>query len=461
MFEKKIYIRRRNLLKKRLGSGLVLFLGNGESPMNYRANVYPFRQDSSFLYFFGLDSPELAAVIDIDENREILFGNDVGIEDIIWVGPQPKLKDRAAQVGVKETLAFGKLDDIVKAALEKRRPVHFLPPYRADISEKIGELTGAPAREVRSKSSEDLIKAVVEQRSVKSDQEIGEIEEALEITYPMYMAAMEMARAGRFEREVTGAMEGIMRSLGGAFAFPPIVTINGHIFHNTFSGNALKKGRMLVADCGAESSLHYACDITRSIPVGGRFNRRQRDIYEIVLEAQLTAIAAMKPGIRFRDIHLKAARTIAGGLKDLGLMKGDLDAAVEKGAHALFFPHGLGHQLGLDVHDMENLGETHVGYDANIKRSEQFGLAYLRMARELRPGHVMTVEPGVYFIPALVDEWRKNKKHTDFINYDKVETFLDFGGIRIEDDVLVVDKGRRVLGRPIPKTVEAVENAAS
>jgi len=461
MFEKKTYVQRRNLLKKRLGSGLILFLGNRESPMNYRANVYPFRQDSSFLYFFGLDSPELAAVIDVDENREILFGDDVGIEDIIWTGPQPQMKDRASGVGVMEALPLGKLDQVVKAALEKGRPVHFLPPYRADISERIGELAGVLAREVQSKSSEDLIRAVVEQRSVKSNEEVNEIEEALRITYPMYIAAMKMARPGRFEWQVAATMEAVMRSLGGAFAFPPIVTINGHIFHNTFSGNALKKGRMLVADCGAESSLHYACDITRSIPVGGRFNRRQRDIYEIVLETQITAIASMKPGIRFRDIHLKAARTIAGGLKDLGLMKGDMDAAVEKGAHALFFPHGLGHQLGLDVHDMEGLGEKHVGYNANIKRSEQFGLAYLRMAKELQPGHILTVEPGIYFIPALFDQWRKNRKHIDFIDYDKVENFLDFGGIRIEDNVLVTGKSRRVLGRPIPKTVEDVEKTAS
>lgn len=461
MFEKKTYVQRRNRLKNCVGSGLIFFLGNKESPMNYRANVYPFRQDSSFLYFFGLDTPELAAAIDVDENREILFGDDVGIEDIIWTGPQPKMKDRAAEVGVMETLALGKLDGVVKAALKKGRRVHFLPPYRADISGRIGELIGMPACKVQFKSSEDLIRAVVDERSVKSDEEINEIEKALGMTYPMYIAAMKTAKPGRFEWQVTSTMETVMRSLGGAFAFPPIVTINGHIFHNTFSGNVLNKGRMLVADCGAESSLHYACDITRSIPVGGKFTRRQRDIYEIVLRAQLTAIAAMRPGIRFRDVHLKAARTIAGGLKDLKLMKGNLDAAVEKGAHALFFPHGLGHQLGLDVHDMESLGEAHVGYDAKIKRSKQFGLAYLRMARELRPGHVMTVEPGVYFIPALFDQWRKRRKHMDFINYDKVETFLDFGGIRIEDNVLVVGKGRRVLGRPIPKTIEDIEKTAS
>ena len=460
MFDKEIYLQRRRLLGKQVGSGIILFLGNHESPMNYPANTYPFRQDSSFLYFFGLDSPGLAAVIDIDQGVTTIFGDDVGLEDIIWMGPQPRLKDRAAAVGVRKTLPSNALRQAIKAALNKKREVHFLPPYRADIAEKIHELTGISVRAVRARASLDLVQAVVRQREIKSREEIAEIEKALEITQAMYLTAMRLARSGRTETFVLGGMEGVMRSLGGAWAFPPIVTINGHIFHNQFAGNILSRGRILVVDAGSESGLHYACDITRSIPVGGKFGPRQKDIYEVVLGGQKTAIGAMKPGVRYKDVHLRTARVMAEGLKSLGLMKGDMGAAVESGAHALFFPHGLGHMLGLDVHDMENLGETHVGYGGKIERSRQFGLAYLRMARELRPGHILTVEPGIYFIPALIDDWEAKKKFPEFINYRRVHKYRDFGGVRIEDDVLVTAKGRHILGPLIPKEPADIEKAA-
>jgi len=461
VFGKRTYVRRRNLLKKQVGSGLVLFPGNAESPMNYKANAYPFRQDSSFLYFFGLDGAGLAGIIDLDADRECLFGDDVGLEDIIWTGPQPPLAERAAQVGVRETAPSSKLSEFLSAALAKKRKVHYLPPYRADVTAAIGALTGVPFGKVKDGASIDLIRAVVAQRAVKSAEEIAEIETAVSIIRPAYLAAMHMARPGRGETYVLGAMEGVMRSLGGSWAFPPIVTINGHIFHNLGASSILARGRMLVADTGAESPLHYACDITRTIPVGGRFNRRQRDIYEAVLFGQMTALRAIRPGVRFRDIHLAVAAALVSRLKDLKLMKGDGDAAVAQGAHALFFPHGLGHMLGLDVHDMEGLGETHVGYDGAVRRSEQFGLAYLRMARELRPGHVLTVEPGIYFIPALIDDWRAKGKFVDFIDYDRVDRYRGFGGVRIEDDIVVTDRGCRVLGPPIPKTVADVEEASA
>ncbi len=461
MFEKSTYVRRRRLLKKQVGSGLVLFPGNADSPMNYPANAYPFRQDSSFLYFFGLDGPGLAGLIDIDADRDILFGDDVGLEDIIWTGPQRPLADRAAEVGVGETASSSKLGEFFKVAPAKKRIVHYLPPYRADITAAIAALMGVPFGKVKDGASVDLIRAVVAQRSVKSAEEIGEVETAISIAQPAYLAAMHMARPGRGETYVLGAMEGVMRSLGGSWAFSPIVTVNGHVFHNLGAKNVLARGQMLVADTGVESQLHYACDITRTIPVGGRFNRRQRDIYEAVLFGQMTAIRAIRPGVRYRDIHLAAAAAMVSRLKDLKLMKGDAAAAVAQGAHALFFPHGLGHMLGLDVHDMECLGETHVGYDVSVRRSEQFGLAYLRMARKLRPGHVLTVEPGIYFIPALIDDWRARCKFVEFIDYDRVERFRDFGGVRIEDDVLVTDRGCRVLGPPIPKTVAEVEEASA
>ena len=459
MFKAETYIQRRALLKKAVKSGLLIFLANEESPMNYPANTLHYRQDSSFLYFFGLASPGLAAIVDVDENRDVLFGDDIGIEDIIWMGHLPKMKDRALEVGVRNTAPRSAFGDAVRKALAAGRPVHYLPPYRADSAQALSDLLGVPVKDLKSKASLELIKAVVDQRLFKSREEVREMETALAVTREMYLAAMKLAKPGRYEREVSGAMEGIALSRGMRLAFPPIVTINGQTLHNHYHGNMLVKGRLLVVDTGAESALSYACDITRTIPVGGRFNRRQKDVYEIVLAGQETAIRAMKPGVMFKDIHLATARVMASGLKDLGLLKGDVDAAVAAGAHALFFPHGLGHNMGLDVHDMEDLGENNVGYDKTVERSGQFGLAYLRMAKELRPGHVMTVEPGLYFIPALVEKWRKEKKFREFIAYDEVEKFLDFGGARIEDNVLITEKGHKVLGPPIPKTVADIEKA--
>jgi Xaa-Pro aminopeptidase len=459
MFRAETYVHRRALLRKSVGSGLLLFLSNEESPMNYPANTYHYRQDSSFLYFFGLASPGLAAVIDADEGKDVLFGDDIGIEDIIWMGNLPKLKDRSLAVGVRHTAPRAGFAETVGKALAAGRPVHYLPPYRADNAVALSELLGIPVKELKAKASAAFIKASVDQRILKSKEEVREIESAVATSQAMYLAAMKLAKPGRYEYEVSGAMEGIALSRGMHLAFPPIVTINGQTLHMHDHGNVLVKGRLLVMDCGAESTTSYASDITRTVPVGGRFNRRQKDVYEIVLAGQETAIKAMKPGINFKDIHLQTARVMASGLKGLGLMKGDTGEAVAAGAHALFFPHGLGHNLGLDVHDMEDYGENNVGYGEKVERSSQFGLAYLRMARELKPGHVMTVEPGLYFIPALFALWRKEKKHRDFIVYDAVEKFLDFGGARIEDDVLVTEKGRRILGPPIPKTVADVEKA--
>ncbi len=459
MFKPEIYIERRKLLKKQVKSGLLTFFGNEESPMNYPANTYPFRQDSSFLYFFGLDTPGLAAVIDVDENKEILFGDDIDIEDIIWMGFLPTIKERARLVGIKRTAPRSEFEDYVKSARKSGRTIHYLPPYRPDTAKAISALLGIPAKKVKAQSSVKFIKAVVQQRSVKSKEEVRQIEAALDVTHDMFLRGMGLTKAGFMEQEIAGVMEGIALSQGCRTAFPPIVTINGQILHNHDHGNLLSRGRLLVVDMGAETPLHYASDITRTIPVGGKFNMRQKAIYEIVLEGQETAIRSIKPGITFREIHLKTARTMASRLKEIGLMKGDSEEAVDKGAHALFFPHGLGHHMGLDVHDMEDLGENHVGYDESVKRSDQFGLAYLRMAKKLEPGYVLTVEPGIYFIPALIEKWKKEKKHLEFINYDKVEKYLDFGGVRIEDDVLVTGKGRRILGKPVPKTVADIEKA--
>lgn len=458
MFNSDIYVQRRNSLKEQVESGLILFLGNEESPMNYPGNPYHFRQDSTFLYFFGLDFPSLAGVIDVDGDKEIVFGNDVSIEDIIWMGFQPSLKERASQAGIMETAPLDKLDETVKNAVQQGKKIHCLPPYRPETEVKISQLLGLNLDVIKDSVSEKLIKAVVKQRLVKIKEEIDEIEKAHDVTYEMHTTAMKMAKPGVYEREIAGEIEGIALSSGGGLAFPIILTINGQILHNHYHGNVLKEGRLLVNDSGAESSLHYSADITRTIPVGGKFTQKQKGIYEIVLNAQETAIQLIKPGIKYRDVHIEASRVIATGLKDLGLMKGETDEAVREGAHALFFPHGLGHVMGLDVHDMENLGENFVGYDENMERSDQFGLAYLRFARELQPGFVMTAEPGIYFIPALIDKWKREKKCLDFIDYEKLEEYRDFGGIRLEDNVLVTEDGHRVLGKSIPKKVKDVED---
>lgn len=461
MFKPETYQQRRKKLKSLVKKGLCLFPGNVDSPMNYKANAYPFRQDSTFLYFFGLDSPGLAAVVDIDEGQDIIFGDDVTLEDIIWVGPQPKMKDRAAAVGVRQVKPYSDLQDYLQKARSQGRMIHFLPPYRAETSLQLAGWLGLSPDEIKAGASLELIRAVVALRSVKSPEEIKEIEKALCVTREMYLAAIPRVKPGAREQEVLAFMDMVLRANGLTFAFPPIITINGQIFHKTSYGDVLKKGRMMVMDAGAESARHYACDITRSVPVGGKFNQRQRDIYSIVLRGQEEAIKAIGPGVKYRQVHLRAARVMAEALKDLGLMKGNLDEAVDRGAHALFFPHGLGHMLGLDVHDMENLGENHVGYDQTVKRSEQFGLGYLRLARTLEPGFVLTVEPGIYFIPALVATWKKEKKHLEFINYAAVEKYLDFGGIRIEDDVLVTEDGCRVLGPRIPKKIKDIESQFS
>ena len=461
MFNAKIYCQRRDRLKEQIESGVVLLLGNEESPMNYLGNPYHFRQDSSFLYFFGLDSPGLAAVIDVEEKKDLIFGNDVTLEDIIWMGSQPLLKERALKVGVKETASLDKLQETLRQAIKKGRKIHFLPPYRTDAAHKIEQLLGIRHDLAKSYVSESLIRAVVEQRLVKMDDEIEQMERAHSVTYDMYDVAMRMAKPGVYEREIAGRMEGVALSAGCTLAFPTILTIDGQILHNHYHGNELKEGRLVVADSGAESPLHYGADITRTFPVGGKFTQSQKEVYEIVLKAQETAIQAIKPGVSYRDIHIQAAEIMLSGLKDLGLAKGDVKEGVKDGAHALFFPHGLGHMIGLDIHDMENLGEDYVGYDEKSSRSDQFGLAYLRFARKLKCNYVLTVEPGIYFIPALIDKWKKEKKSEQFINYKRVEEYRDFGGIRIEDNVVVTKNGYRILGESIPKTVKEVEEVTA
>ncbi len=457
MFKKEIYTNRRNKLKKELGSGIALFLGNVDAAFNYPANQYHFRQDSHFLYFFGLDHPGFAGVMDVDNDKDYIFGNDFDIDDIIWMGEQPKVADMATEAGITNTAPYGDLAGFIKSAMDKGQNIHFLPTYRGETVIELTALLGIPNAEVKAAASVDLIKAVVKLKEIKDEFEIADIEKAVDIAYKMHTTSMRMAMPGVVEQKIAGTIEGISLALGGPVSFPIILSMDGQTLHNHYHGNILKEGRMMVTDAGAETQLCYSSDITRTVPVGGKFNERQAEIYQVVLDANMAAIEAIKPGIKYREIHFLAARTIIEGLKKAGLMKGDTDAALKAEAHTLFMPHGLGHMMGMDVHDMEGLGEDYVGYDENTKRATTFGTAYLRLGKELKPGYVLTVEPGIYFIPALIDQFRNEGKFMDFINYDKVETYKDFGGIRIEDDILVTETGYRVLGKHIPKTIEEVE----
>ena len=458
MFKKDVYVERRNKLKNKLKGGLVLFLGNNESAFNYTDNAYHFRQDSSFLYFFGLDLPNLTGLIDLDSGKEYLFGNDFSIDDIIWMGPQPIIKELAGDIGVKNTEPSAQLENYLRNAKNQNRNIHVLPFYRGDAIIQFSNLLEINQTEAEDYVSIELIKSVVDLRSIKDQYEIEELIKASAIGYKMHTTAMKMAKPGVYEQEIAGTVEGIALAHGGMLSFPIILSQNGETLHNHYHGNMLQEGKLMLTDTGAETPLHYASDHTRTVPVGGKFSQKQKDIYNIVLNANNHAISLIKPGILYRDIHLESARIIAEGLTDLGIMKGNPEDAVRAGAHAMFMPHGLGHMMGLDVHDMEGLGEDNVGYDNEIKRASQFGLRGLRLGRKLQDGFVLTTEPGIYFIPDLVKKWKAENTNADFINFDKVlNEYIDFGGIRLEDDLLVTETGHQMIGKRIPITVDEVE----
>ncbi len=457
MFDRTVYVARRERLKAKGLSGLALFLGNDESPMNYPDNGYHFRQDSSFLYFFGLDQPGLAGVVDFDEGTEAVYGTDLTVEDFVWMGPQPTIRERAEAAGVSRTGTVADLEGVLRAARASGRKVHFLPPYRGDNKLKLMAWLGVAPDKAGAEASVALIKAVVDLRIFKGPEEIREIEDAVNISVDMHIAAMRMVRPGVTEAEIAAEVHRVALAAGGDLSFPIIATVHGETLHNHYHGNRLRSGDMFLLDAGAESALHYAGDLSSTMPVDPVFTPRQRDIYRIALESHQAAVRALKPGVPHREVHILACRTIVSGLSDLGLMKGDPDEAVRAGAHALFFPCGVGHMMGLDVHDMEDLGEVYVGYEGKPK-STQFGLKSLRLARELRPGFVLTTEPGIYFIPELIDQWKAAGKLTDFLNYDEIEKWRGFGGIRNEENFLITESGKRLLGRPKPKTLDEVES---
>jgi Xaa-Pro aminopeptidase len=461
MFKSEVYIKRREELHKKLKTGIALFISNLEAPMNYPDNTYHFRQDSDFLYFFGIDLPGFVGLMDFDSGKDRIFGNDYDMDDIIWMGPQPTVKELALKCGISDTALMTKLMDAIKDVQLKKRKIHFLPPYRGETKMKLGALLKENPCQMKTLASVDLIKAVISMRSIKEKIEIEEIEKAEDIAYEMHVNAMRMCKQGAREQDIFGAIEGIALAKGWGTSFPIILSINGQTLHNHSHGNILTKGKMMVCDAGAETNLHYASDITRTTPVGGKFNDKQKDIYEIVLKANTEAIKATRPGMSNRDLHFMACKIITTEMKNLGLMKGDVDEAVIAGAHALFMPHGLGHLMGLDVHDMEALGENFIGYNDDVKRSEQFGTAFLRFALPYKPGHVFTVEPGCYFIPELIEKWKAEGKLKEFINYSKIDAYMSIGGIRIEDNVLITEKGHKVLGKPIPKTIKEIESICS
>lgn len=477
MFETDVYVNRRRALLGQMTSrmaecarGIAVFLGNADAPQNYRGNDYKFRQDSSFLYFWGVDEPHFAAILDLDSGKESLYGNDVDIDDIIWMGPQPSVASKGERIGCTETAPLADFDKAVSEAVAAGRKVHFLPPARYYNVMKLSALVETSAADVRKVApadagkyaSEELVRSVVALRLIKEQCEIEEIDKACEIGYLMHTEARKGCKPGVLEQEIVGRMEGVTLSKGWGVSFATILSQNGETLHNHSHHQIITPGRLLVVDAGAESNTHYASDFTRTYPCSGRFTTKQREIYDIVASANEVAYSLTRPGITYYDVHLATVRHILEGLKALGLVHGDVDEMVAQGISGLFMPHGLGHNMGMDVHDMEDLGENYVGYAENQKRSPLLGLGNLRMARMLEPGHVVTDEPGIYFISALIEQWKREGTGKGFVDYAKLADYYDFGGIRLEDDVLVTADGARRLGsRRLPITSSDVEDAMS
>ncbi|MBQ9641434.1 MAG: aminopeptidase P family protein [Bacteroidaceae bacterium] len=458
MFNKEIYINRRNELKQKVGSGLILLFGNNDAPNNYPSNTYRFRQDSCFLYYFGQRREGLVGVIDIDNNQEYLFGNDIDIDDIIWYGFVPSVKDLATEVGVSNSAPMAELKNLIDRAKQQGQEIHFVPQCRHDLMIQLADLVGIHPLQSKEKASVRLIKAIVEMRAVKKPEEIIELKHAADIGYLMHTTAMKTCRPGLSEKYVAGIIEGIAMSLGDRYSFQSILSMHGEIQHGYPSHTPMEAGRLMLCDAGAESKENYCSDNTRVTPISGKFTQRQREIYQAVEAAHDWVIANAKPCVKWLDMHLGACRILTDHLKLIGLMKGDTEEAVRQGAHALFMPHGLGHMMGLDVHDMEGLGQNYVGFDDEVQPSTQFGLNCLRCGRRMQPGFVMTDEPGCYFIPHLIDLWRSQGMHKDFINYDLVEQYKDFGGVRLEDDILITHDGCEIIGdKVIPYHIDDVE----
>ena len=451
MFDKDVYISRRKRLKELVGNGLVLIVGNSESPMSYSDNSYNFIQDSTFLYYFGLNSPDLVGVMDVDSDEDYIFGKEFTMDDIIWMGQQRTFKERAKDVGIENFVELEKMKEILKRDKDNERIIHFTNQYRVENSLKISRLLGLSLDEVNEKFSKRLVDGIIEMRSLKRDYEIAELEKATNVTREMHLVAMKNVKVGMKGYELVALLEAVAKKYNATTSFHTICTTNGQILHNHFHGNIFKEGDIVLLDCGARLENGYCGDMTTVFPVSGRFDSRQKDIYSLLIEMFDRAEECTKPGVTNKSVHLEVCKVLVEGLIKRGIMRGSVDEIVDAGAHALFFPHGLGHMIGLDVHDMENFGENNVGYDNVTKREIQFGLKSLRMGKELKHGYVLTIEPGIYFIPELIKKWEKEGKFKEDLNYEEVKKYLDFGGMRYEGDFLITENGNRRLGDKMPK----------
>lgn len=457
MFEASVYINRRKELCNNLGTGFVLFLGHHNSPMNFSHNAYPFVQDTNFLYYIGVNMPSCACLIDVEKNKTIFYMNEKTVHDIIWIGKTKSVKFWGDNSGADETKSLSELSK----DLYKKKGIMFPPIFRADNKLQINELLGIALNKIEKKSSVSLINAIIKQRSVKSNEEISEIKSALKITNIIHQKSMTSTMPGKYEYEIVAEMEEIVKSNSLNFAYPIIFTKNGQILHNSVYHNKIEDGDLLLNDSGANSLLHYASDITRTFPANGKFTTQQKEIYLIVQEMQETILKHLKPGVSFLEMHKLSALIGIKRLNELGLLKGSYEEALEKGVYGLFYPHGLGHMLGLDVHDMESLGEDMVGYSEAIKREAEFGISFLRLGKNLEAGFCITIEPGIYFIPELYYQWANEKKHSHLINYEKFETYLNFGGIRIEDNIFINKSDSENLSAFIPKSISEIESLMS
>jgi Xaa-Pro aminopeptidase len=459
LFNKQVYTNRRDQLKKAIRhDGIILLMGNEDSSMNYKDNCYPFRQDSSFLYYFGLDVPSLAAIIDTDTGEEVIFGNELSIDDIIWTGVLPSVKEMAAMVGVEKTAPYAQVTHFIHKAVTTGRKVHILPPYRPENKIKLSAWLNISLNDIADHVSLKLVKAVIAQRLIKSPLEVEEMEKAVSISVDMQLAVIKHTKPGIKEYELVAKAIATAQAANARLGYPAIITTYGQTLHTHYYGNTLQADRMVLCDIGAENNLHYGGDLTRTFPVGKSFSTRQAELYEIVLNSMDHAISLLKPGTQYKEIHLAACEKLFEGLKQVNLVKGDPAEAVAAGAHAMFFQCGLGHMLGMDTHDMEDLGEQYVGYTDTLKKETSvFGLKSLRLGRELEKGFIVTIEPGIYIIPELIDRWQAEKKFIEFINYDVLHTYRDFGGIRVEDNFLITDTGSHLLGKYLPKTLKEIE----
>ncbi len=456
MFSKEVYVNRRKKLKEEIKNGIILICGNDSSPMNCEDNTYPFIQDSTFLYYFGLNRENLFGIIDVDNNKDYIFGNELTMDDIIWMGPQITLKEQCENIGIENLHSLDELNQFMTNMQKEKKIVHYIPQYRHSLMIKMADWFKVSPNDINKNISEDLCFAVANQRNIKTPEEIEEIEKAVNVTRDMHLAAMKAIKPGMMEYEIAAILENISRSQNSGLSFPTICTINGQTLHNHYHGNKIKEGDLLLIDAGARIESGYCGDMTTIHPVSGKFTERQKDIYNLLISMFDKAEELIKPGITYLDVHLAVCKVLAKGMVERNILKGNPDEIVKNGVHALFMPHGLGHMMGLDVHDMENIGEPIVGYNGN-KKSSQFGLSSLRLGRTLETGFVFTVEPGIYFIPELISKWKSENKFSEYINYDELEKYLNFGGMRYEGDYLVTEKGNRRLGNKMPKYPDEIE----